>query len=171
MISKRWRPSYVSLGILLVASVLVVIGPVDWARRYLSLRQISKNELVDSANWYVESRAPGNDACLYAVQCTGGRASLKLIRSLDDWDIEATKQITWDRKFRGVCNGRTANFALELATDNPQSDKTPEGVRHAVWSFYNDRFVPRLTRFESAAFSETEVEPCLAAYAITGRRR
>lgn len=171
MIIKRRRPSYVSLGILLVALLLVIIGPVDWAQRYLSWRQLSKNELVHSANWYVENRAPGNDACLYAVQCTGGRASLRLIRSLDDWDIEAAKQITWDRKFRAVCSGRTANFALGLATDNPQSDKTAEGMRHAVWSFYNDRFVPGLTRFTTAAFSETETEPCLAAYAITTRRR
>ena len=171
MISKRWRPSYLSVGILLVASVLVVIGPVDWAQRYLSLRHLSKNELVDSANWYVENRAPGNDACLYAVQCTGGRASLRLIRSLDGWDIEATKQITWDRKFRGVCSGRTANFALEMATDNPQSDRTYEGRRRAVWSFGIDRFVPVETRFQGWAFSESEAEPCLAAYAITRRRR
>lgn len=168
---KRWRPGCVSVGILLVASALVAIGPVDLTRRYLSWRQLSKNELVDSANWYVENRAPGNDACLYAVQCTGGRASLRLLRSLDDWDIEATKQIAWDRKFGGVCSGRTANFALELVTDNLQSDRTSEGLRHAVWSFYNDRFVPGLTRFESAAFSETEAEPCLAAHAITRRRR
>jgi hypothetical protein len=94
MIIKRRRLGCVSAGILLVASVLVVIGPVDWARRYLSWRQLSKSELADSANWYVENRAPGNDACLYAVQCTGRRASLRLIKSLDDWDIEATKQIT-----------------------------------------------------------------------------
>ena len=86
---------------------------------------------------------------------------------MKDWDFEASKQITWGRKFDDICQGLTANFALELANDNPQSQKTYEGSRRAVWSFYNDKFVPARTRFGFAAFSEAETEPCTNSYSVT----
>lgn len=157
---------------LLIAIFMLIFGPVEWWLRYQSWSQLSKNKLAEAANWYVANRAPGNDACIYAVECKGDRASLKLIKSMQEWDFEASKQIAWDRKFKGVCQGRTANFALEVATENPQSQKTSEGARRAVWSFHNDRFVPTWSRTAGfSAFSEIETEPCLTTYAVTTRSR
>lgn len=157
---------------LLISIFLLMIGPVDWWRRYQSWSNLSKYKLVETANKYVATRAPGNDACIYAVECKGGRASLKLIKSIEEWEFEESKQIAWDRKFKGVCQGRSANFALEVATDNPQSQETSEGARRAVWSFNNDRFVPTWSRTAGfSAFSETETEPCLTTYAVTRRSK
>lgn len=155
----------------IIAIFLLIGGPVNWWQRYQSWSHLSKEKLIASANWYVENRAPGNSACIFAVECKDGRARLKLIKSNNEWDFEASKQIAWDRKFKDICQGQTANFALEIATDNPQSQKTYDGSRRAVWSFYDDQFVPTHTRFGFAAFSEIETEPCLTAYAITTRPR
>jgi hypothetical protein len=146
---------------------LLIAGPVDWGLRYQSWSQLSKDTLIQSANSYIANRAPGNGACLFAVECKSGWARLKLVKSMKDWDFEASKQIAWDRKFDDICQGLTANFALELANDNPQSQKTYEGSRRAVWSFYNDQFVPTRTRFGFAAFSEAETEPCVTSYSVT----
>lgn len=149
------------------AILLLIVGPVHWGLRYQSWSELSKDKLIRSANSYIAHRAPGNGACLFVVECKSGRARLKLIKSMKDWDFEASKQIVWDRKFDGICQGLTANFALELVNDNPQSQKTFEGSRRAVWSFYNDQFVPIRTRFGFAAFSEAETEPCVNSYSVT----
>lgn len=149
------------------AIFLAMVGPVHWGLRYQSWSQLSKDKLIRSANSYIAHRAPGNGACLFTVECKSGRARLKLIRSIKDWDFEASKQIVWDRKFSDTCQGLTANFALELASDNPLSQNAYEGSRRAVWSFYNDQFVPTRTRFGSAAFSEAETEPCVTSYSVT----
>ncbi|WP_161626321.1 hypothetical protein [Sphingobium ummariense] len=154
-----------------IAILLLWAGPIRWWMRYQSWSHLSKDKLLESAKWYIANRAPGNNACIFAVECNGGRASLKLVKSIEEWDLEKSKRIAWDRKFKGVCQGQTANFALEVATDNLQSRKTFEGSRRAVWSFYNDRFIPSRTRFGFAAFSESETEPCLTAYAVTARSR
>ncbi|MCJ2186774.1 hypothetical protein [Novosphingobium beihaiensis] len=97
-----------------VAIFLLVAGPIQWWQHYQSWSHLSKDELIESANWYIANRAPGNDACIFAVECKDGRARLKLIKTLDEWDFEASKQAAWDRKFKDVCQGRTANFALEV---------------------------------------------------------
>lgn len=138
---------------------------------YRSWSSLSKAKLVFAANRYVADRAPGNEACIYAVECRDGRATLRLIKSVEMWDLEAARQLAWDRRFRLICPGRTANFGLAVATDTREAARTPYATRHAVWSFANDRFVPVLTRFSSASFSEGEPEPCTSAYAVTGRRR
>ncbi|WP_144037641.1 hypothetical protein [Sphingopyxis sp. KK2] len=148
--------------------VFVAFGPFDWAKRYSSWNNLSKAELVASANRYVENRAPGNAACLYAVECIDGRARLKLVKSMDDWSIDGPKQIAWDRKFSGMCEGRTANFALELASDRLVGAGNYDGTRRAVWSFYNDGFVPVRGRFDHSAFSEEAPEPCVSRYVVTG---
>ncbi len=147
------------------------MGPFDWAKRYSSWNNLSKAELVASANWYVKNRAPGNGACLYAVECKNGRATLKLVKSIDNWSIDVPKQIAWDRKFNSMCEGQTANFALELASDRLVGFGAYEDRRRAVWSFYNDRFVPVRSRSDHSAFSEGVPEPCVSKYAVTGTTR
>ncbi|WP_175551311.1 hypothetical protein [Sphingobium sp. YR657] len=153
------------------AIFLLMVGPVQWWKHYQSWSHLSKDKLIASANWYIENRAPRNDACIFAVECKDGRARLKLIKSINEWDFEASKQTTWDRKFKNICQGQTANFALEVAADNTESQKVYEGSRRAVWSFYNDRFIPAHTRFSFAAFSEIEADPCLTNYAVTTRAK
>lgn len=152
---------------IIVAIFLLIAGPVQWWQKYQSWSHLSKGKLIASAYWYVENRAPGNDVCIFAVECKNGRARLKLVKSINEWNFEQSKQIAWDRRFKNICQGQTANFALEVATDNPQSQKTFKGRRRASWSFSNDRFVPTRTRFGFSAFSEIETEPCISAYAVT----
>lgn len=162
------RPHGCVLALALLAAIfLLMAGPVQWWVRYQSWSHLSKDKLILSADSYIANRAPGTRACLFAVECRNGRARLKLIQSVKEWDFEASKQIAWDRKFDDVCQGLTANFALELANDDPQSQKIFEGSRRAVWSFYNDKFVPVRTRFDFAAFSEAKTKPCVGAYSVT----
>ena len=137
----------------------------DYWSRYSSWSNLSKQELVDSANWYVRERAQGGRACLYAVVCGEKGARLELVKNLDELDMAKTKDIIWKRRFRVFCPGRTSNFALEL---EPGSADTTLGRERAVWSFFNDRFVPVLTRFSNHAFSEIKPEPCSAEHVITG---
>ena len=135
-------------------AVLILLGPVDWAKSYLSWRNLTKEELVHAANEYAEKRALGNSACLYAVVCKQERAGLELIKSVDDWDIDAARQLAWDRKFSNSCPGRTANFAVKLAVDEPLYEITSDNLKYGVWSFYNDRFIPSWSRIAPfSAFS------------------
>ena len=152
-------------GLLAVIGLLYacLVG-IDQGSRYLSWRNLSKEELVASANWYVDHRAPGNRFCLYAVTCENGRAQLTLVKDLNVWDLNAAKQRVWDRRFSGTCQGRTANFALQALPDG--HDLWP-GNKRAVWSFHNDRFVPRMTKWEGHAFSEIEPEACSEPFVIS----
>ena len=166
---KRSRPNGRLLALAAVTLLaFLALSPFDWAKRYSSWNNLSKAELVASANSYVENRAPGNGACLYAVECKNGRATLKLVKSISAWSVDTPKQIAWDRKFSGMCEGRTANFALELASDRLVGVGTYDDKRRAVWSFYNDGFVPVHGRFDHSAFSEGAPEQCVSRYVVTG---
>lgn len=162
----KYRWWYLLIG--LAAVLLLLIGPVDWACRYWSWRNLSKTELIEAADWYIEHRVPGNKACLYAVVCENNRPSLELVKSVDEWDIRAAKQLAWKRRFQSTCAGRTANFGLELLSDELVGIGEAQYRRRAVWSFYNDRFVPLSGRMHGPhAFSEIEPEPCRAEYVVT----
>ncbi|MFO6446556.1 hypothetical protein ACLBKU_05360 [Erythrobacter sp. NE805] len=151
------------LGIVL----LILAGGIgyDYLSRYLSWANLSKEELVASARWYVRERAPGQKVCLYAVTCERGRARLALVKDLRTWDLEAARQLTWDRRFGDACPGQTANFALAVAPGGPELDPA-DGTDRAVWSFYLDRFAPYRTH-SFAAFSEREPEACTRAHVVT----
>lgn len=69
------------------------ITAYDYLSRYDSWAKLSKAKLVESANWYISNRAPGNDACLYAVTCDKGTARLELVKDMDSWDFEAARQL------------------------------------------------------------------------------
>lgn len=145
---------------------MLVLGVIayDYASRYRSWATLSKAKLVASARWYVRERAPGQKVCLYAVTCDKGRARLELVKDLTAWDLEAARQLAWDRRLADICPGQTANFALEVAGGGPAP---PVGGERATWSFYLDRFRPWQGHSYSA-FSEKSAEPCSAAHAIAG---
>jgi hypothetical protein len=152
-----------------LAIALILLGPVDWWQRYWSWRNLSKAELADATQIYVDEHALGNSACLYAVVCKDGKAGLDRIESIEDWDIEAAKQLAWDRRFSGTCPGRTANFAVRIASDDTLEEITSDRVRYGVWSFSSDRFVPSWGRFAPfRAFSELPSESCVSKYSVTG---
>ncbi len=152
----------------IVIAVLMLLGPVDWAQSYLSWRNLTKDELVRAANDYVDDRAPGNAACLYSVVCKDNRAGLALIRSVDDWDITAARQLAWDRKFSNTCPGQTANFAVKLAVDQPRYKETLDSLKYGVWSFNNDRFVSSWSRTSPlSAFSEFPTDECTRRHSVT----
>ena len=157
---ERWQ--------IIAAAIIFVVATVptyDQASRYLSWQNLSKEEIVASADWYIENRAPGERACLYAVVCEDGRARLDLIKDMEGWNIEATRELVWDRKFSGACPGGTANFALQMLPSDPP---LRNGRERAIWSFYNDRFVPISGHFHGPhAFSEIAPEQCSEEYVIT----
>jgi hypothetical protein len=150
------------------AMALILLGPVDWWQRYSSWRNLTKAELATEAQNYVDEHALGNPACLYAVVCRGGKAGLDRIEAIEDWDIDAARQLAWDRRFSGTCPGRTANFAVRIASDDPLDEITNDRVRYGVWSFSDDRFVPSWGRFAPfRAFSELPTESCTSKYSVT----
>ncbi|MEL7691546.1 hypothetical protein [Citromicrobium bathyomarinum] len=158
-----------------IAIALVLLGPVDWWKRYSSWRNLTKADLAAEAQNYVDEYALGNSACLYAVVCKDGKAGLDRIEAIEDWDIDAAKRLAWNRRFSGNCPGRTANFAVRIAADDPLDEITNDRVRYGVWSFSNDRFVPSWGRFAPfRAFSELPTESCISQYSVTrspGRRQ
>ena len=162
--SYRLRIWHVVAGVLVLA--VGSCQAYDYGSRYQSWANLSKAELIESARWYVRERAPGQKVCLYAVTCDKGRARLVLVKDVNAWDFEAARQLAWDRRFKDYCPGYTANFALEVAEGGPEISW---GSSKAVWSFYLDRFTPRMGRFHGPyAFSEEEAEPCTAEHAIAG---
>lgn len=158
--SPRWWHFFIVLPALL----FVGLGIWDQLSRYLSWRNLTKDEIAESANWYIENRTSGGRACLYAVVCENDRARLELVKDLERWDLDAAKSLVWDRKFGDRCPGRTANFALEMVQSG---DGSLSGSDRAVWSFYNDRFVPIQRRYDGSSFSETDAEPCTEEFVIT----
>jgi hypothetical protein len=160
----EFRIFHIVVGLLILA--VGSCQTYEYGMRYQSWANLSKAELVESARWYVRERAPGQTMCLYAVTCDKGRARLALVKDIDAWDIESARQLAWDRRFHNQCPARTANFALQVIEGGPELG---EGSKQAVWSFYNDRFVPSMGRFHGPhAFSEKAAEPCTAEYAIAG---
>ncbi|WP_285712270.1 hypothetical protein [Erythrobacter oryzae] len=145
--------------------VLLLVGSCtayDYGSRYASWAGLDKPKVVAAAQWYVRERAPGQKVCLYRVTCDKGRARLVLVKDLDAWDIEATRQLAWDRRFGDGCPGRTANLALQVADGGPEP---PWGAERAVWTFGIDRF-RAWQGHDYAAFSEKPTEPCTPEYAI-----
>lgn len=157
---------FVIIGLVMV---LAMFFPThDYYKHYASWKNLSKAKIVKKANFYIDNRAREYEACFYAVTCETGRPALNLITSLDNWDLARTKKLTWDRRFKETCPGRTANFGLELIPRTKDQKATYPSREYAVWSFYNDRFIPQKGRFHGPFhFSEVEHEPCTARHVIT----
>ena len=166
----RWlyKPRIWHFALGLPLALVATLTVYDYWSRYSSWRDLSKQELVDSANSYIRNYVRENRACLYAVVCKDGRAKLELVKDIDAFDLDAARQLAWDRRFKNACPGRSANFGLKLAAGDAENASLD---RWAVWSFYNDRFIPNQTRFSAHAFSEAPVEPCTAGFVVTGGPR
>lgn len=151
-----------------LGTIVLLVGSCtayDYGSRYASWMGLDKEGVVAAAQWYVREWAPGQKVCLYVATCAKGRARLALVKDMAAWDVEATRQLAWDRRFNDSCPGYTANLALEVAEGGPQSP--PLGTERAVWSFYLDRFRPWQTH-DFSAFSEKPTEPCTPEHAIAG---
>ena len=155
----------IGLGCLGVLVLLVgSCTAYDYGTRYASWAGLDKTRVLAAAGDYVRDHAPGQKVCLYRVVCDERRARLVLVKDVAALDVEAVRQIAWERRFGGTCEGYTANLGLAVAEGGPP---VREEVREAAWSFYADRFVPTV-RWNSAplSFSEGPVEPCTPEYAI-----
>jgi hypothetical protein len=158
-------PGRLGLGCLTLALLLVgSCAAHDYGSRYASWAGLEKADVVASARWYVRERAPGQKVCLYVATCDKGGARLVLVKDLGAWDIEAIRQLAWDRRFGDACPGRTANLALQVADGGPEP---PWGAERAVWAFGIDRFRP-WRGHDYAAFSEQPAEPCTPEHAVAG---
>ncbi|WP_086737888.1 hypothetical protein [Erythrobacter colymbi] len=161
-IGTRIGQGCLALLVLLVGSCTAV----DYGSRYASWAGLSKAEVVAAADAYVREYAPGQKACLYRVSCDGGRARLVLVKDVAALDVEALRQIAWDRRFYDVCPGYTANLGLAVVEGALPEDAA---AREAVWSFYRDRFVRTMqSNGPPLAFSEQPAEPCTAEFAVAG---
>jgi hypothetical protein len=159
-----WRT--LGIGIVLLFAMLF-LGPLDTATRYYDFSTLSKAEIIDQAHKYILDRAGGKQmACVYVVRCDNNRARLEMVTDLNAWDLEATKATIFHRRLNGdYCSGRTTNIALHLV---PLEGREPqiEAAAHARWSFFNDRFVPQLGRFQSGSFSDQPWERCTPERAV-----
>ncbi|MBU7580601.1 MAG: hypothetical protein KAF27_09025 [Porphyrobacter sp.] len=155
----------IGLGCLGVLVLLVgSCTAYDYGARYASWARLDKARVIAAAGDYVQGHAPGQKVCLYRVACNQRRARLGLVEDVAALDVEAIRQIAWDRRFGGTCEGYTANLALAVAEGGPP---LREDKRQAAWLFYRDGFVPtRPSNGPPLSFSEQPVEPCTPEYAI-----
>ncbi|MEQ1784327.1 MAG: hypothetical protein ABMA14_23485 [Hyphomonadaceae bacterium] len=167
----RWLKSPLPLAALAATVVLafLFLGPLDFGLKYLHFSTLTKDRLVREAEVYARERAGGPHlACLYAVRCNS-TAYLELVSDVAAWDLDATKQTIWARRFSTDCPGRTANFALHVIPARDQEAEIDAGA-YARWSFFDDQFVPLRGRFESGAFTDQTWEPCTKEKAIISSR-
>jgi len=155
------------IGLGCLGVLLLLVGSCtayDYGSRFASWAWLDKARVIAAAQDYVRERAPGQKVCLYSVACDMRRARLVLVKDVAAWDAEAVRQIAWDRRFRDVCPGYTANLGLAVAEGGPP---VREELREAAWSFTNDGFVPTLrSNGAPLSFSERPAEPCTPKYAI-----
>ena len=117
--------------------------------------------ISDASLWYLENRATNANEiaalCVYALDCSGDRARLAIISDIYQFNFGSLRQRIWARRFKGICQGQTANLGLQIVR---QDSARPELQDQAVWSFTNNRFISRNIRW--AAFSEEPWERCSA---------
>ena len=145
-------------------TVGVMVWLSGWPAKYLNWSSLTADEVVQDAARYAEEKFGGGSACIYEVRCKTGRAQLYVVEDIDTWDIEATKDIAWKRRFSDQCPGRTANIGLHVlpSSDGPWTDST----MLAFWLFETDRFIPTMSRFYGGAFSEGNWQRCSPEHSI-----
>ena len=151
---KRWR-SFLVAGLLFVGIVVWLSG---WPTKYLNWWSLTGDDVARDAARYIEDRFGGGSACIYEVRCDTGRAQLYIVEDLNSWDIEATKDVIWNRRFSDECPGRTANIGLHVLPDRDLA--WSEGRTLAIWTFGSNRFIPTRSRYSGGAFSEGEWQHC-----------
>lgn len=148
-----------------------------YGSRYTSWRALSSEHVFDAAQRYVEREyinTKSYDAseiipvCVYAVACDDVWARLAIVDDPDQFDFGALKRRIWARRFKGTCQGQTANLGLHVL--HSQGSDRP-GRDLAIWNFYGDSFSRTGDRhwFIGGAFSDEPWERCSidrAAYLI-----
>ena len=146
----------------LLALIPLSVFGIDYYPRYKSWRELSPALISDASQWYITNRASDiggvTAICVYALDCSADHARLTIVRNLDDYDFEALRQLIWTRRFAGTCQGRTANLGLHLMRSKVSGEH--EYSDHAIWSFYNNRFIPMHGHRSGGAFSEEPWERC-----------
>lgn len=157
---------------IIIVGILLLIPAFDYGSRYLSWKTFSKEEILRKIGEYDHRYGVTNQtnrptyACLYVVECDEKGAKLRLVQDVEEWDIERTRSLIWERRFKGICQGRVTNLGLEFVSENPQAS-IPSYNKHARWIFYHDRFLQRHSRVQSGSFSQLRTwEPCLKEKAV-----
>jgi len=145
-----------------IALVLLIYLILDRYPRYASWRALSSAKIADATQWYIDNRASDvreiAAICVYALDCSDTRARLSIVPTPDQFDLDALRKRIWARRFSGVCQGRSANLGLHVLRANYTDLHWYSDL--AIWSFYNDRFIPIHGRFSGGAFSEEPWERC-----------
>jgi len=132
----------------------------DYFSRFVSWRNLSSELLNEKTSWYLDNRALDQGSisgvCLYIVACEDDRARLVIVEDIESIDFKLLRDRIWDRRFNGVCEGRTSNLGLHIIRNSAATEPND----YAIWSFYNNRFIPRHGRFSAGAFSEEPWERC-----------
>lgn len=147
----------------LAAWIAVLIGRGDF-ERYLSWRSLSATKVSTSVQLYLDEKVEDSDQvvaiCFYALDCSSGRARLRLVSTPAQYDFDALKQRIWKRRFDRVCEGVSANLGLHLlrALNSRRDDHSD----NAIWSFVGDDFHSSLGGHWSipGAFSEEPWKRC-----------
>ncbi len=148
-----------------------------YGSHYTSWRALSSEHVFDAAQQYVEREyinTKSYDAseiipvCVYAVTCDDVWARLAIVDDPDQFDFDALKRRIWARRFKGTCQGQTANLGLHVL--HSQGSHRP-GDDLPIWNFYGDSFTSTRDRhwFFGGAFSDEPWERCSldrAAYLI-----
>lgn len=157
MKNTHWKIQLLSL---FIGGIIYLFFIHDNVAAYINWKTLTKREVIRAAETFIEQRNIKESVCLYVVECIDDKAHLRMIKDIDVWDIEATKQTIWKRKFDGTCTGRTANIAIDYATDNHQRFFSGESDNSGIWSFSTNGFYSRRSRFYGGSFSEYPFELC-----------
>ncbi len=152
----------------IVALVLggMVLGFVwDVGASFWSWRTLTKSTIQEEAVAYTQLyRIENVGICVYELDCSSGRAGLRRVSDFYGWDLQASLDRTWQRRFSDVCPGRTANLGLHLVPlDSSQPTGLRRGTELARWNFGTDRFLARSGNFSGGAFSELPYQACSSA--------
>ena len=142
----------------------IVLFASDYCSRYVNWRNLSAELLNEKISWYLENRAGDqasiSAACLYIVACEDDIARLVIAEDIESIDFELLRSRIWDRRFSGICEGRTSNLGLHIIRNSTATTSAYSTSDHAIWSFYNNKFIPKQGRFSGGAFSEEPWERC-----------
>lgn len=152
---------WLAIAFAILIGIPTVVFAVDHYGRYDSWRTLDAATVQAEAINYVERYDINNvGVCVYAVTCEADRAILSPIPDLNAHDFYQTQELIRARRFEGACTGRTANLGLHLVELEQNSTTLRSYQETGRWSFSNDRFIQRRSRFQSGYFSEEPWQRC-----------
>ena len=150
--------------------LILALFATNYYDRYKSWKNLSAETIIEKTSWYLENHASEPSSieavCLYIVACEDDRARLEITKDVKSIDFDSLRDRIWERRFTRTCKGRTSNLGLHILRNSSETSRNYSHSDHAIWSFYNNRFVPKLSRFSVVAFSEEPWERCSAQRAF-----